>query len=290
MLYKYPQSEFPYARLVDENRRAGKLKPEFELLDTGIFDEDRYFDVFVEYAKAGPDDILISITAHNRGPEAATLHLLPQLWFRNTWSWSPDRPKPMICADNDGALEARHDQLGVYYLYAEDVSELLFCDNETNAARVFGVPRSAGHWKDAFNEYIVRGDAAAINPARVGTKAGAHYPAVIPAQQSRRIRLRLTSQHDDKPFEKFDALFAGRRNEADHFYQSLTATATTPEARHVQRQAFAGMIWTKQFYYYDIPQWLHGDPGSAAAAGAADFRTQLRLDASHQRRRCFDAG
>jgi hypothetical protein len=260
MLYKYPQLEFPYNRLVEENRKAGKLKPEFELLDTGIFDENRYFDVFIEYAKAGPEDILIAITAHNRGPDSAPLHLLPQLWFRNTWSWAPDRAKPLICADNHGALEARHDTLGAYYLYAEDVSELLFCDNETNGARIYGLPAAGGHFKDAVEEYVIHGKTAAINPDRIGTKAVLHYPAVVPAQQSRRIRLRLTSKYNDTPFDGFEAMFARRCQEADQFYDSLVAVAKSPEERHVQRQAFAGMIWSKQFYYYDVPQWLHGDP------------------------------
>jgi hypothetical protein len=260
MVYKYPQSEFPYNRLVEENRRAGKLKPEFELLDTGIFDENRYFDVFIEYAKVGPEDILIAITAHNRGPENAPLHLLPQIWFRNTWSWAPDRTKPMISADNYGTLEARHEKLGAYYLYAEDVSELLFCDNETNAARLYGLPASGGHFKDAIDDYVVHGKAPAVNPQRVGSKAALHYPVVIPALQSRRVRLRLTSQYNYKPFDQFEELFLQRRQEADQFYETLPAAAKTSEERYVQRQAFAGMIWSKQFYYYDIPQWLHGDP------------------------------
>ncbi len=260
MLYKYPQAEFPYARIVDENRRAGRLKPEFELLDTGIFDQDRYFDVFIEYAKAGPDDILIVITAHNRGPDAAPLHLLPQIWFRNTWSWVPGSSKPLLLADDRGAIEARHETLGAYFLYAEDVSELLFCDNETNNARVFGAPPSEGYWKDGFNDFIIQKAVTAINPQRVGTKAGAHYPAVIPAQQSRQIRLRLTSQYNNNPFDQFDSTFAQRRHEADQFYESLPAAAKAPESRHIQRQAFAGMIWSKQFYCYDVPRWLHGDP------------------------------
>jgi hypothetical protein len=261
MLYKYPQAAFPYGWLVDENRRRPKTEPEFELLDTGLFDDDRYFDVYIEYAKAGPEDILIAITAHNRGAESAPLHLLPQLFFRNTWSWAPGRAKPQILADDNGTLEAVHEVLGSYYLYADDPSNLLFCDNETNAARVFGAPPAEGYWKDGINEFIVQGNHNAINPNRVGTKAAAHYPTVIPAHQSLRIQLRLSSTHIDKPFDGFEALFAQRRREADHFYDTVPACAKTPAERHVQRQAFAGMIWSKQFYNYDIPQWLHGDPG-----------------------------
>jgi hypothetical protein len=260
MLYKYPQAEYPYARLVDENRRRGKADPEFELLDTGIFDEDRYFDVFVEYAKVGPEDILISITAHNRGPDAASLHLLPQLWFRNTWSWDPGAKRPIITVGDSGALEAQGESLGTHYLYAEDPSDLLFCENETNRARVYGMPPSPGYFKDGFGDYLIGGNDGAVNRDRNGTKAAAHYPVAIPAGQSRPIRLRLSSAPVQRPFDGFNAVIVDRRREADTFYESIVAAAKTAPARLVQRQAFAGMIWCKQHYRYDVTRWLQGDP------------------------------
>src|SRR5688572_15069432 len=177
MLYKYPQREFPYAQLVAENlrRKGDSRQPEFELLDTGIFDDDRYWDVFVEYAKAGPDDILMRVTAHNRGPEAATIHLLPQLWFRNTWSWRQNARRPEIGVASDGSLAARLKRVGEYRLYAEGQPELLFTENDSNLARLFGVPGVGGYSKDAFHEYLIHGRRDAINPARTGTKAAAHY-------------------------------------------------------------------------------------------------------------------
>src|SRR5258708_3130205 len=174
MLYKYPQSEFPYARLLEENRRRDRSQLEFELLDTGIFDDDHYFDVFVEYAKAGPDDVLMLITAHNRGAEAASLHLLPQLWFRNTWSWKPDSAKPTLSMGEADCVSGEHQALGAFRLYAEAASEFLFCDNESNVRRLYGQNEVPGFFKDAFHEYLLGGNKAAVNPNRVGTKAGVH--------------------------------------------------------------------------------------------------------------------
>jgi hypothetical protein len=171
MLYKYPQGEFPYARLVDENRRRGRDQPEFELLDTGVFDDDRYIDVFVEYAKAGPDGLLMQVTVHNRGPEAAVIHLLPQLWFRNTWSWKGDRYRPELSVTEDVAIAARHHDLGNHYLYAEDGPPLLFCDNETNAHRLYGANSVRGYFKDAFHDRVIHDRVDAVNPQQTGTKA-----------------------------------------------------------------------------------------------------------------------
>src|SRR5688572_18181558 len=191
MLYKYPQQEFPYAWLVEENRRRGKDRPEFELLDTGIFDDDRYFDVFVEYAKAGPDDILMLVTVHNRGPETATIHLLPQLWFRNTWSWKNGAAKPELTV-NDGSVAAKHPDLGGYRLYCEGRPGLLFCDNETNVRRFYGQNEARGHFKDAFNDYVIAGNKEAVNPQQTGTKAAAHFEMPVAAKGAVTIRLRLT--------------------------------------------------------------------------------------------------
>lgn len=258
MLYKYPQTEFPYRRLVEENRR-GRDQPEFELLDTGVFDEDRYFDVFVEYAKISAEDILMLITAHNRGPDKAVLHVIPHLWFRNTWSWEKDAPKPALLLEPDGAVLARHPQLGDYRLYAQGDPTWLFCDNETNTPRLYGEDRR-GYFKDAVQECIVRGNGQAVNPNQTGTKVGAHFEFTVPPGQAATVRMRLSAAHAERPFAGFDKLFDRRRAEADEFYAELQAGISDADARNVQRQAFAGMIWNKQSYQWDIPRWLDGDP------------------------------
>jgi hypothetical protein len=264
MLYKYPEREFPYGELVEENRRRGKDQPEYELLDTGVFDDDRYFDVFVEYAKAGPEDLLLQVTAHNRGPEEAALHLLPQLWFRNTWSWKGETPKPRLTAAGPGAVEVRHPDLGEYTLYAEGDAALLFCDNETNVARLYGVNGPRAYYKDAFHDYVVRRDRSAVNPQQTGTKAAVHYVLKVAAHGSTRVRLRLTHGPLTDPLRRFDSLLTQRRDEADAFYADLQAGIADADARAVQRQAFAGLIWSKQFFYYDVPEWLKGDPAQPA--------------------------
>jgi hypothetical protein len=260
MLYKYPQREFPYTRLRDENRRRGKDQPEFELIDTGIFDDRRYFDVFVEYAKAEPHDILMRITVHNRGPDEARLDVLPQLWFRNTWSWSGAATRPELCGTEDRAVRAHHPELGRYTLHCDRGATLLFCDNDTNVARLFG-SGAPGHYKDAFHEYVVAARSDAVNPLRAGTKAAAHYRLTVPPGGSKQVRLRLTeSSRPAAPFVEFDAIVESRRREADDFYAALQARLPDAERRNVQRQAFAGLLWSKQFYYYDVPLWLYGDP------------------------------
>ena len=266
MLYKYPQREFPYAWLVEENRRRGKEEPEFELLDTGVFDGDRYFDVFVEHAKADEEDLLILITVHNRGPEAAVIHLLPQLWFRNTWSWKSEFPKPEISPAN-GAILAKHDTLGEYYLHCEGAPEWLFCDNETNVRRLYGQDAVPGHFKDAFHDCVIGGNHAAVNPNQTGTKAAAHFKASVPAESSMRLRLRLCRNTMTKPFAAFEKLFKQRRAEADEFYADLQQNIADADARAVQRQAFAGMIWSKQFFYYDVPEWIKGDSAQPPPPG-----------------------
>jgi hypothetical protein len=260
MLYKYPQRPFPYARLVEENGRRGRLEPEFELFDTDAFDEDRYFDVFVEYAKAAPEDILMLVTVENRGPESAPLHVLPQLWFRNTWSWGYGSLKPVLHALQDGSIAAHHVQLGDYRLYSEGNPDLLFCDNESNVRRLYGQQDARGYYKDALHEYIVHGNRDAANPALTGTKAAAHYAFEAPAGGRRCIRLRLTRDPGSRPFADFDAVFDLRRSEADEFYRHLQRGISDDDAGRVQRQAFAGMVWNEQFYCYDVPQWLKGDP------------------------------
>ncbi|KAA0221792.1 glucosidase [candidate division KSB1 bacterium] len=262
MLYKYPHAEFPYGWLVEENRRRGKGAPEFELIDTGIFNDDRYFDVFIEYAKAAPDDILIRITAHNRGPEAATLHLLPTVWLRNTWAWGVNGHKPSMGVTARGGIEINQTDLGKRWLLCEGDPRFLFCENETNVKRLYNV-EGRGYFKDGINEYVVHGNLAAVNPAQIGTKAAAHYRREIPAGKSATLRLRLSNVAimADQAFADFDQTFAQRQKEADEFYAEIQAPIKEADAKDVQRQAFAGMLWSKQFYYFDIPRWLNGDPG-----------------------------
>lgn len=267
MLYKYPQEEFPYAQLRDENRRRGRDEPEFELIDAGVFDADRYFDVFVEYAKATPNETLVQISVHNRGAERAVLHVLPQLWFRNTWSWRPSqRVKPQISAVDDGILLASHRGLGEYYFYASGPTTPLFCENDTNTHRLFGAGPSAGYFKDALDSYLVHGDRSAVNPRRDGTKAAFHYVLDVAPGGCESIRVRLSDRNvadafdDFDDFDDFDEIIDLRRREADDFYASLQHDLADDDARRVQRQALAGMIWNKQFYLYDIPRWLAGDP------------------------------
>jgi Glycosyl hydrolase family 63 C-terminal domain len=257
-LYKYPQSAFPYTQLIEENRRRGKDQPEFELIDSGIFDDDRYFDVCVEYAKAAPEDILMQVKVHNRGRETAVLHVLPQLWFRNTWAWRKGARRPRLYAADTHTVAIESRIFGQYRLYCEDKPELLFCDNDTNVRRLYGIEAS-GHFKDAFHDYLVQGKDS-VNPEREGTKAAAHYRLEVAPGDARTLRLRLAKASLPTPFGDADVAFARRRAEADAFYAGLQAKIEDSDARAVQRQAFAGMIWSKQFFYCDIPQWLNGDP------------------------------
>jgi len=264
MLYKYPQAAYPYERLVDENGRRSLEDNEFELIDTGVFDENRYWDVFVEYFKATPNDILIQVTVHNRGPEAAELHLLPQLWFRNTWSWNPPMTKPQISA-RGATMVAEHLELGTYYLYVEENAELLFCENETNAVRLYGAG-SHGYYKDAFHEYLVQGNRSAVNPQLRGSKACAHLTARVDAGTSATFRLRLSQAENPGPFTGFDQLATTRKRQCDEFYAGIQSGLDHEDARLVQRQAFAGMIWNKQYYEYDVRRWLDGDSSSPPPA------------------------
>jgi hypothetical protein len=276
-LYKYPQAEYPYARLVEESRRRGRWAPEFEITDTGVFDDDRYFDVVAEYAKADPDDVLIRIEAHNRGPDPAPLWLLPTLWFRNTWSWGRTGEgywaKPRIeraeAVSGDAALAAEHASLGRMRLDAEALAgagpELLFTDNETNNERLFGAPNASPYVKDAFHEYVIAGRRERVNPGGFGSKAAALYRLDIPAGGSARVRLRLRPQSSVPAFGPgFDRLFDERRREADEFYARRAPAPLLPEEAVAVRQGYAGLLWSKQFYHFDVRAWLEGDPAQPA--------------------------
>jgi hypothetical protein len=264
-LYKYPQAEFPYARLIDENRQRGLQAPEFELMDAGVFDEDRYFDVFAEYGKNTPNDILIRITVWNRGPEQARLHLLPTLWFRNTWSWGPIfdevTAKPSLTFIRDGWVGAEHAELGEYQFAYDKVGEPLFTENETNGRRLFGAQNGGPYAKDAFHEYVVHGRTDAVNPKLTGTKFSPWLVMAIEAGGSETIRLRLSAKAEApaEPLTGFDELLNGRRQEADEFYDAKIPAIMTEDARAVARQGYAGLLWSKQFYHYVIRQWLAGD-------------------------------
>ncbi|MEO0405872.1 MAG: glucosidase [Cyanobacteria bacterium P01_A01_bin.135] len=266
-LYKYPQSEYPYRQLVEENQRRGFEDPEFELLDTGIFDEDRYFDIFIEYAKSAAEDILIRVTAHNRGDAEKPLHILPTLLFRNTWSWREDGEKPQlkvhIQKEDHSVIEAAHQTLGSRWLYCHQAQELLFTENETNSALLFGQENASPYVKDGINSHVVEGKEAAINPERTGTKCSVHYQLSVPPKESRTVLLRLCDSHTlAAPFgPEFDQVFSQRQQEADEFYHHLTPQDISADQRNVQRQAFAGMLWNKQFYYYVVEDWLEGDAG-----------------------------
>ncbi|MEO8334184.1 MAG: glucosidase [bacterium] len=268
-LYKYPQRAFPYGDLVHENRQRGHHDREYELEDTGIFDDNRYFDVIAEYAKAGPDDIRIRITVANRGPDTATLHLLPTLWYRNTWSWGRTgerfHARPSLTANDRGHIVGSHATLGTSVLEVYSASgcespSLLFTENETNAQKLFGAPNASPYVKDAFHEYIVNGRREAVNPLGTGTKAAAHYRLEIPAGEERVVQLRLSGGDVVPATESSDDVFAARLREADEFYVARIADPISTEERSVARQAYAGLLWSKQFYHYSVQEWLEGDP------------------------------
>jgi hypothetical protein len=266
-LYKYPQSEFPYRQLVEENRRRGRKDLEYELIDTGVFDDDRYFDVVVEYAKASPEDMLVRIQVVNRGPDPAELTVLPTIWFRNTWSWGLDVRRPRMKAGEPvngmSVVEFTHDYYGRRRLLCEGGPTLLFTENETNTRRLYGDRAGARYVKDSFHDYVIRGDKEAVNPDRVGTKAAAHYVLAVAPGASKTICLRFSDEEDDARFTPvaFEATFRQRIEEANEFYDSLAPSGLSEDARRVQRQAFAGLLWSKQFYHFDVSRWLKGDPG-----------------------------
>ena len=271
MLYKYPQSAYPYDELVAENRKRSAGDAECELIDTGAFEENRYFDVDVSYAKADEDDVFIEVAVTNRGPDAAACSVLPTLWFRNTWSWGyeagpmgdvPERPEMHAAPPTDGTamIVAEHPVLGTYNLYAESAEQLLFTENETNGKRLFDWPLETPYVKDSFHRFIVDGETDAVNPTQRGTKAATVHRLDLDSGETKRVRLRLSNTSHDAPFDDFDEVRALRRSEADEFHDAITNPALSPAERSVQRQALAGMVWSKQMYYYDVRQWLRGDP------------------------------
>jgi hypothetical protein len=271
-LYKYPQAEFPYKRLVDENKNRSKHEREFELIDCGAFDDNKYFDVFVEYAKADVEDILVKITVANRGPEDATVNVLPTIWFRNTWVWDGSSPGCGLSSVRDGVIELECKDHRRRWLYCENGHEILFTENETNNERLFNSDNEMPFVKDGIGRCVINGDMAAVNPAKIGTKAAANYRLSVPAGGEVVVRLRLTDQEISSgtrtknskspagPFSNFDSMFAARKVEADEFYLDIIPTELSDDAKNVQRQAFAGMLWSKQFYHYVVEQWLEGDP------------------------------
>ena len=265
-LYKYPQAAFPYAQLVEENRKGGRRDREFELIDTGVYDENRYFDVFVEYAKATPEDLCIRIQVVNRGPEQAEITLLPTLWYRNTWSWGSDIRRPRLRKgapiNQVSVIETHHEYYGLRRLLCEGEPTLLFTENETNTRRLYGDQECARYVKDSFHDYVVQGEKDAVNPDHVGTKAAARYALTLAPGEATTIKLRFTNEEQGQGLSKrdFDAVFTQRIQEADEFYNSLAPGGLSEDAHRVQRQAFAGLLWGKQFYYYDVNRWLKGDP------------------------------
>jgi hypothetical protein len=263
MLYKYPQLEYPYQRLIDENATRNREQEEFELMDTGIFNDDKYFDVFIEYAKADVEDILVKITIHNRSRESAGLHVLPTAWFRNTWVWGRHDYKPSLWKVNDNTIGLKHERLAVQYLYSEENGELLFCENETNAARLYHAENNTPYPKDGINDYLIHGKKS-VNPEQKGTKAAINYEIAVPAGGSHTIKLRLSDKTLPDAFKDFDQLFALRVEEANTFYEEFQQQVKKEDERLVQRQALAGMLWNKQFYSYKVQQWLDGDPDMPA--------------------------
>jgi Glycosyl hydrolase family 63 C-terminal domain len=268
-LYKYPQREFPYVDLINTNRGRGRLDPEYELIDTGIFNNDRYFDVLVEYAKASPTDLLIQVSVHNRGPDDSEIHVLPTLWFRNTWAWWPEEPKPSLrgsSQQNAAVIATTHAELGDYFLYCDGRPILLFTENETNDQRLFGTANPTPFVKDGINDRVVADRQAAVNPDNIGTKAAAHHRLRIGPKGTAIIRLRLSNAAPSTA-EQFGARFLqtleARRREADEFYRAITPAGVGEDAANVMRQALAGMLWSKQYFFFDVDKWLreHGiDP------------------------------
>jgi hypothetical protein len=255
--YMYPQAEFPYRSLVEESRRRSRLDPEFELVDTGIFDGNRYWEITADFAKASAEDLLLRLTVRNAGPEPATLHVLPTIWFRNTWSWGLDARRPSL-REEGGSLVAEHHQLGSRVLSLPEGSELLFCENESNRERLWGVPNPTPYPKDGINDHVVLG-APTVNPSLTGTKAAARYLLTVPAGGTSELRLRLAPHPGDLGAD-FDSVMSSRAAEADEFYAELAAAQCSADEAAVMRQAFAGMLWSKQFYHYDVRRWLEGDP------------------------------
>jgi hypothetical protein len=271
LLYKYPHQAFPYQRLVDENHNRNRTQPEFELIDTGAFDNDQYFDVFIEYAKNVPNDILIKITVANRSDQDAAINVLPTVWFRNTWDWGYDSYRPEILKESEHTLSVSHHETDQFWLKADGSATTLFCDNETNTRRLYGYDDGKPFYKDGINDFVVHG-AKSVNLDHKGTKAAFDYDLTVLAKQSVTVRLRLTADAQ-VGFDDFDKIFALRQSEADDFYQSLRKADSTDEKASIKRQALAGMLWNKQYYHYSVHEWLNGDPaGPAPSAKRFDGR------------------
>lgn len=260
MLYKYPQNAFPYQQLLDENVKAGKQNPEYELIDTGIFDQNQYFDIFIEYAKSSPEDILIKITVTNKSSADAPLILLPTIWFRNTWSWGYEDYRPELKASNSNHVSINHTGLSVRNFYAKQTLEVLFCDNETNNQKLYHSSNFGKFCKDGINDFLINGTVNTVNPEKKGTKASFLIDETIKANTTQVFEFRLSDQDLENPFDNFEAIFLQRKNEADEFYKYLQKGIESDDEKLVQRQAFAGMLWSKQFYHYNVEKWLEGDP------------------------------
>lgn len=261
MLYKYPQQAFPYQQLIAENGRRNRNEPEYELMDTGIFDQDEYFDVFIEYTKADEHDILVQYTMYNRSKQKATLHLLPTVWYRNSITWKDVNKRPILSQTGKNELLLETKSIGDYYCYADGDPQFLFTENETNNQRLYDAENATLYVKDGINDYVVAGKQDTVNPQKSGTKAAAHYMLQIEAGGSTTVKLRLTNKQAITPFSDFDSLFANQRQTADDFYKSLH-TSKDAEMQLVQRQAWAGMLWNKQFYHYNVRHWITGDEGA----------------------------
>ncbi len=278
MLYKYPQVEFPYARLGEENRRRTRDTPEFELIDAlhSAFEENRYFDVFVEYAKADQEDILCRISVVNRGPDPAPIHVLPHVWFRNTWAWGYGRPRPELIALNKHTIYTEHRHLGERWWYIDPDNagamrpspQLLFTDNDTNSERLFNWPNATPYVKDGINEAIVYGHVDRVNSEQRGTKAAAHFETTVAPGDTFDVHVRFSNAPDSDPFSDFDTVFTQRIKEADKFYAAIRRPDLSQDEQSVQRQAFAGLMWSKQFYHYSVELWLKGDPGQPPPPGS----------------------
>ncbi|RVU26005.1 glucosidase [Sandaracinomonas limnophila] len=262
MLYKYPHQTFPYQKLIDESKKRSRLEPEYELLDTGIFDRDEYFDIFMEYAKSDEQDICIKVTVTNKSKAAAPVTVLPTIWFRNTWCWGYENYsyKPMLTGVGHSFIEIDHKIVGRFKLYAENADELIFCDNETNFERLYSAPKYAQYTKDGINDYIVNKQKDAVNPNHIGTKASFKFSDKLQGGETKVYKLRLSAKSLKTPFADFEEVFSDRIKEADAFYDDLHASLKDFKLRDLQRQAYAGMLWTKQWYYYNVHEWLKGDP------------------------------
>ena len=261
MLYKYPQSEYPYQALLDENLRRGKNDPEYELIDTGVFDEDRYFDIFIEYGKQDVEDIVAVATIHNRGPEESTIWVMPTFWFRKTWYTGHEPFMPKLSKRTNNSIKAFNPKSGNFNIAFDGNPEIKFCNNETNRERLYGISNERNHLKDGINDYVISGDESSVNPEDFGTKAAAIYKITIPAGGSHQVKLRLQHQLEDHPLDSCDSCIQARIDDADEFYNELQERVKDEDLRRIQRQAWAGMLWSKQFYYYDVERWLEGDPG-----------------------------